>query len=134
MGPSRSIRRAPICLVAGPSCFIFVAVGRTLRKPPARPLKFRKTTCPRAGFAQLYRDRGDLKKADVEFRWFVHQYNQADIKDPDLLLLVGLAGCENARWNNVSDQFEFILNEVYADALKIEKDFWPAEYESGALL
>jgi tetratricopeptide (TPR) repeat protein len=84
--------------------------------------------------AQLYRDRGDLKKADVEFRWFVHQYNQADIKDPELLLLIGLAGCENARWNNVSDQFEFILNEVYADALKIEKDFWPAEYESGALL
>src|SRR5262249_32294416 len=80
--------------------------------------------------AQIYRDRGELKKADTEFRWFIHQYNAADIKDPDLLLLVGLAGCENARWNNVSDQFEFILNEVYADALKAEKDFWPAEYES----
>lgn len=84
--------------------------------------------------AQIFRDRGDIKKADLEFRWFVHHYNDADVKDPDLLLLIGLAGCENARWNNISDQFAFILNEVYADALKIEKDFWPAEYESGALL
>jgi tetratricopeptide (TPR) repeat protein len=84
--------------------------------------------------AQIYRDRGEIKKADLEFRWFVHHYNDADVKDPDSLLLIGLAGCENARWNNIADQFEFILNEVYADALKREKDFWPAEYESGALL
>ncbi len=84
--------------------------------------------------AQIYRDRGEIKKADLEFRWFVHHYNDADIKDPDLLILIGLAGCENARWNNISDQFAFILNEVYADALKAEKDFWPAEYESGVLL
>src|SRR5206468_5864848 len=88
---------------------------------------------------QVYRDKGDQKKAEAECRWFVRTYTDrsekdSDIKDPDTLLLVGLAGCENARWNNVSDQFEFILNEVYADALKIEKDFWPAEYESGALL
>src|SRR5262245_58931227 len=84
--------------------------------------------------AQVYRDRGEIKKADLEFRWFVHHYNDADVKDPDSLLLIGLAGCENARWNNISDQFAFVLNEVYADALKAEKDFWPAEYESGALL
>jgi tetratricopeptide (TPR) repeat protein len=104
-------------------------------KTAASALELKKDHLPARWIrAQIYRDRGDLKKADVEFRWFVHQYNDADIKDPDLLLLVGLAGCENARWNNVSDQFEFILNEVYADALKIEKDFWPAEYESGALL
>src|SRR5713101_6536653 len=104
-------------------------------KAAAAALELKKDHLPaRWVRSQIYRDRGDLKKADVEFRWFVHQYNDADIKQPDLLLLVGLAGCENARWNNVSDQFEFILNEVYADALKIEKDFWPAEYESGALL
>lgn len=104
-------------------------------KAAASALEIQKEHLPARWIrAQLYRDRGDLKKADVEFRWFIHQYNQKDIKDPELLLLIGLAGCENARWNNVSDQFEFILNEVYADALRIEKDFWPAEYESGALL
>jgi tetratricopeptide (TPR) repeat protein len=89
--------------------------------------------------AQLSRDRGDLKKADAEFRWFVRTYTarsdaDKDIKDPDELLLIGLAGCENARWNNLGDQFQFVLTEVYGDALKAEKNFWPAEYQAGVLL
>lgn len=89
--------------------------------------------------AQLYRDRGDLKKADAEFRWFVRTYTDRsdadnDIKDPDELLIVGLAGCENARWNSLSDQFEFILKDVWGDALKYDKNFWPARYQSGMLL
>jgi tetratricopeptide (TPR) repeat protein len=89
--------------------------------------------------AQVYRDRGDLKKADTEFRWFVRTYSarsdaDRDIKDPAELLIVGLAGAENARWNNLSDQFQFILSDVYADALKYDKDFWPVEYQAGALL
>jgi tetratricopeptide (TPR) repeat protein len=88
---------------------------------------------------QVYRDRGDLKKADAEARWIVRHYsersdNDDDIKDPDELLIVGLAGAENARWNNLSDQFGFILNEVYKDALKYDKDFWPAEYQAAMLL
>ena len=57
-----------------------------------------------------------------------------DIKDPEELLLVGLAGAENARWHNLADQFRVILNDVYGDALKNEKDFWPAEYQAGMLL
>jgi tetratricopeptide (TPR) repeat protein len=89
--------------------------------------------------AQRYRDRGDLKKADAEFRWFVRTYSarsdaNKDIKDPDELLLVGLAGTENARWNNLADQFQFIVTEVYGDALKADKDFWPAECQAGLLL
>ncbi len=89
--------------------------------------------------AQIYRDRGELKKADAEFRWFVRTYSdrsekERDIKDPEELLLVGLAGCENARWNNLSDQYEFILKEIYGDALKFDKDFWLAEYQAGMLL
>jgi tetratricopeptide (TPR) repeat protein len=89
--------------------------------------------------AEVYRDRGELKKADAEFRWFVRTYTsrsdkEDDIKDPDTLVLIGLAGCENARWNNLADQFEFILNEVYADALKYDKDLWWAEYYAGVLL
>jgi tetratricopeptide (TPR) repeat protein len=89
--------------------------------------------------AQIQWDRGDLKAADVGFRWFVRTYTDRsnadmDIKDPEDLLLVGLAGSENARWHNLADQFNFILNEVYADALKADKDFWPSEYQSGVLL
>jgi tetratricopeptide (TPR) repeat protein len=89
--------------------------------------------------AELFRARGDLKKAEVEFRWFVRTYTarsdaDKDIKNPDELLLVGLAGCENARWNSLSDQFQFILTDVYGDALKYEKEFWPAEHHAGMLL
>ncbi len=89
--------------------------------------------------AQIYRDRGDMKKADAECKWFVRTYTQRDqkddpIKDPDELALVGLAGAENARWNNLPDQFEFILNDVYKDAIKYDKMYWPAEYQAGMLL
>jgi tetratricopeptide (TPR) repeat protein len=89
--------------------------------------------------ARVYRDRGDLKKADAEFRWFVKQYTERsnandDIKDSETLLLIGQAGSENARWHNLSNQFKFILNDVYADALKYDKAQWQAEALSGALL
>ena len=89
--------------------------------------------------AQIYRARGDIKKADDECRWFVRIYSarsekEDDIKDAEELLRVGLAGAENARWHSLSDQFEFILNDIYADALKYDKSFWPAEYEAGVLL
>jgi tetratricopeptide (TPR) repeat protein len=89
--------------------------------------------------AQIYRDRGDMKKADAECKWFVRTYVQRDekddpIKDPEQLVLVGLAGAENARWNNIPDQFKFILNDVYADAFKADKHYWPAEYQAGMLL
>lgn len=88
---------------------------------------------------QVLRDRGDIKPADEEFRWFVRTYTgrsnmDKDLTDPEELLLVGLAGCERARWHNLSGQFRFILNEVWTEAVKQDKDFWPAEYESGRLL
>jgi cellulose synthase operon protein C len=84
--------------------------------------------------AQVYSDRGDVKKADGEFRWFVGAYNDEDIKDPERLLLVGLAACEHARRHHLADQFEFVLKEVYGDAVKADADFWPAEYQAGVLL
>jgi tetratricopeptide (TPR) repeat protein len=88
---------------------------------------------------QVARDRADFKAADAEFRWFVRTYTERsdkddDIKDPEELLLVGLAGTENARWHNLSDQFRIILNDVYGDALRNDKVFWPAEYQAGMLL
>src|SRR5262249_48446527 len=83
---------------------------------------------------RVWRDRGDEKKAKDEARWFVRAYNDGDISDPEQLLLVGLASAEHARWNNLSDQFESILNDLFGDAIKKDKSFWPAEYEAGMLL
>ncbi|HMF14594.1 MAG TPA: tetratricopeptide repeat protein, partial [Gemmataceae bacterium] len=94
--------------------------------------------------AMVLRERGDLKKADAEFRWIVRTYTERsnaddDVKDPDELVVVGLAGSENARWNMFADksmfeQLDFVLNTVYKDALTLDKDFWPAEYQAGMLL
>jgi tetratricopeptide (TPR) repeat protein len=89
--------------------------------------------------AQILRDRGDTKKAGDELRWFVRAYNDNDIQDPDDLLTIGLAACEFARFHiladkTIFDQFDFVLNEIWKDALKLDKDFWPAEYQMGMLL
>ena len=93
--------------------------------------------------AEIHRDRGDIAGADKEFRWFVRTYtersnNDNDIKDPQELLLVGLAGSENARWHNLSKQFTFILQTLYVDAEKeaekAKEPLWQAEYQAGALL
>ncbi len=88
---------------------------------------------------RIYWDRADLKKADDAWRWFVRTYSERsskdnDIKDPDELYLVAMAGAENARWHSLSDQFRFILTDVYGDALKADKNFWLAEYQAGVLL
>lgn len=89
--------------------------------------------------ARLARDRGELEKADQAVRWIVRYYtarNNADneITNPWELLIVAEAGAENARWNNLSRQFAFILNEVISDALKEEKNFWPGEVMAGSML
>ncbi len=87
---------------------------------------------------QIYRDKGDSDKADETFRWFVRTYtqranNDMEITDPDLLHLIGLAGCERARYHSLTDQFEFILSEIWGEAAKKDKNFWWAEYEKGQL-
>jgi tetratricopeptide (TPR) repeat protein len=89
--------------------------------------------------AQLYRDRGELKKADAEVKSIFRLYNERvdtpnEIKAPDDLLIVGLASAENARWNAIADEFKTILEDLFGDALKNEKAFWPAELHAGLLL
>lgn len=89
--------------------------------------------------ARILRDKGDMPAADAEVRWFVREYTAAEnadrpITDPDLLLIVGQAGAENATWNNRPQQFSFILNEVYRDALKHDPDCWQAENLAGRML
>lgn len=89
--------------------------------------------------ACVWDDRGELDKADAEFRWFVRTYtarNRArqDVKNADELLLVARAGAENARRHKLADQFRFILNEVVGDAVKADPDLWMAEELAGRLL
>jgi tetratricopeptide (TPR) repeat protein len=90
--------------------------------------------------AQIYRDRGELAKANEEYKWFVRTYSARDAKDdpiknPDELLIVGLAGVENARGKKeLAEQFSFVLDDVLGDALKYDKTFWPAAYQRGMLL
>ncbi len=89
---------------------------------------------------QIARDRGDQKKAGDGVIWFVRTYNKRDdIKDPEELLLIGQATAEYARWNTkrdprLADQFKDILTDLYGDAIKNDKHFWPAEYQAGLLL
>jgi tetratricopeptide (TPR) repeat protein len=84
---------------------------------------------------QIYRDRGDLKKANAEFKWFVQTYNKRDdIKDPEELDLIGQAATEYARYNHLSDQFKDILTDLYGGALEADKNYWWAEYHAGMLL
>jgi tetratricopeptide (TPR) repeat protein len=89
--------------------------------------------------AQVYRDRGDLKQADAECRWFVRTYNDrletpAEIKDPAELAIVGQAVSEYARWHALAEEFRTVLNDIYGDALRLDKDYWPAECLAGMLL
>lgn len=89
--------------------------------------------------ARHIRDTGDVKKADTEVRWFVRTYTRREnadkpITNPDELLLVGLAAAENARWHSLSDQFRFLINDLYPDVLKYDPDDWRAEWHIGMLL
>ena len=57
-----------------------------------------------------------------------------DITDPEQLILVGLAGCERARRLSITPQFQFILNDVYKEAVKQDKNYWWGDYYAGRLL
>lgn len=88
--------------------------------------------------ALIERDRGEVAKADDQFRWFVRTYTKRanddkEITDPDELLLVGLAAAEYARYHHLADQFDFLVNELFPDAIKKDKLFWQAAYETGRL-
>src|SRR5262245_7294771 len=45
-----------------------------------------------------------------------------------------MASAENARWNGLADEFQAILEDLYGDAIKFDKAYWPAELQAGILL
>jgi cellulose synthase operon protein C len=130
--PELQARRAELLYLRGRWDESLKSVDSALRSKPEHFLA-------RWVRAQIYRDRADFKQADSELRWFVRTYTDRsnkdqDIKDADDLLVIGLAGTENARWHNLSDQYRVILTDVYGDALKSNGAFWPAEHQAGMLL
>ncbi|HEV3341930.1 MAG TPA: tetratricopeptide repeat protein [Pirellulales bacterium] len=83
--------------------------------------------------AELLRSSGQLDQAEAGYKWLVDYYNAHDEFSADDLHWIGLAAAEFARWRRLSGQFSFLVNELYPDVLKIEKDYWPAHYQAGML-
>ena len=84
--------------------------------------------------AQLNLQQGELRKANKTYEWFIDYYNRTDqFTTPEQLYRIGIASAQYARWNRVSDQFSFIINELYPEAIKLDKQYWPAEHESALL-
>ena len=84
--------------------------------------------------AELLAARGKLTEANDAYDWFISYYNAADeIDDADDLLYIGQGAAQFARWNRLSDQFSFLVNDLYPEAGRLESNYWPASYAAGCL-
>lgn len=83
--------------------------------------------------AELKRLSGDLDEANKQYHWFVEYYNAHDDFTADQLYFIGKAAAQYARWNRLSDQFNFLANDLFPDMQKADADAWQARYESGLL-
>ncbi len=83
--------------------------------------------------AELARLQGRLDEADRGYAWLVAYYNAHDVAAAADLRYIGLGAAQYARWHRLSDQFSFLVNELYRDALANEPAYWPAHYESGLI-
>lgn len=82
---------------------------------------------------ELARVTGQLDEANSEYQWLVDYYNDHDVRDPDDLRVIGLGAAQFARWNRQSDQFTFLVSDLFPAALETEENYWPSHYESGVL-
>ena len=83
--------------------------------------------------AELRAATGQLDEANADYEWLVNYYNDHDVEDADALHAIGLGASQFARWNRLSDQFGFLVNEFYPDLLAKHPDDWQARYETGRL-
>lgn len=84
--------------------------------------------------AHLFLEKGELKKADEAFRWFVRYYNQSQPTDAESLVLVAQGASQYALWHSSSQILDFCVNTVSVDAIKANKLYWQAHLVSGKLL
>jgi tetratricopeptide (TPR) repeat protein len=79
-------------------------------------------------------EQGKISEANTEYRWFVRFYNRTQPRDGETLLLVAAGATEYARWNSVSNIFNFVVNTLCSDALQADPLLWQAHLLSGELL
>lgn len=84
--------------------------------------------------AQLLTDSGKIEEANEAYRWFVRYYNRSQPEDAETLLVIAAGTTQYARWNSVSQIFNFVINTVCPDALKADPLAWEASYLSGSIL
>lgn len=83
--------------------------------------------------AELYRVAGKLDEANAAYKWFVDHYNEKKFHVAETLCYIGQAAAQFARWNRLSDQFNFLVNDLYPEALRQDPSCWRAHYETGLL-
>lgn len=84
--------------------------------------------------AHLWAEQGEIKLADDGYRWFVRYYNRRQPKDAESLLMVCRGASQYARWHSVTQIFDFCVNTLCPDALKVDKQSWLAHCLAGQLL
>jgi len=82
---------------------------------------------------ELNRVTGKLDEALAAYQWLVQFYNSTETKDADSLHCIARGAAQFARWKHLSDQFTFLVNDLYPEILESEKEYWPAHYEAGRL-
>lgn len=83
--------------------------------------------------AELHRLTGELAEAQAGYEWLTERYNAQPPTDARSLHWIGLGAAQLARWQRLSEQFRFLVNELYPDALQADANYWPAHYEAGQL-
>ena len=83
--------------------------------------------------AELDRTAGRLDEAERGYHRLVNYYNDHDDMSAESLRWIGLGAAQWARWTRQADQFQFLVHELYPDALKEDPNYWPAHYEAGML-
>ncbi len=83
--------------------------------------------------ARVLTAEGKLPEANAALQRLVDLYNEQQPNDPEQLHWIGLAAGQYARWNRLSEQFSFLVNEFYPDLLKLDPSNWQAHYEAGRL-
>ncbi len=90
--------------------------------------------------ARLMLAKGEIEAGIKACQWFVDHFNahQATInKDADALLIVGQASelyfCAEARGDDLSEQLNNVINNIYEQAIKTNKLCWQAAWLEGRL-
>ncbi len=84
--------------------------------------------------AELLTERGDLKAALDGYRLFVRYYNRVQPTDAETLTVVALGSAQYARWQSVTQIFDFTVNTLCSDAVKADPACWEAYAIAGGLL